>query len=262
MDLSLKGKVALVTGGGRHIGRQIALTLAQEGAKVVVNDYFADRASAVAAEIREMGGEAIGLPADVRSQDAVNAMVSQALEKFGKIDVLVNNAGMIPESVGQMAGPPFADSDKTLWDNTIEVNLYGVLNCTRAVLPGMIKQHYGKVVSMISDAGRSGEARLSTYAAAKAGIVGFTKSMAKEVGRHAINFNCVSLGATPQPGTITEVPDGKLDVFLRQYPLGPGLGRLGQPSDAANAVAFFASDASAWVTGQVLSVSGGFSMVD
>jgi len=266
MDLGLKDKVALVTGAGRHIGRQIAITLSQEGAKVVVNDYFADRAKAVADEIKTMGGEAMGIKADIREEAEVAAMVKEASDKFGEIDILVNNAGVLPEvlmrEMGEGLGGTFAESDRKVWDGTMEVNLYGVLNCTKAVINQMIERKYGKIVNIISDAGRVGEPRLATYSAAKAGIVGFTKALAKEVGRYRVNVNCVGVGATPQKGTITEIPEEKLQAWFRMYPLARGWERLGLPLDIANAVAFFASDASVWVTGQVLSVNGGYSMVD
>lgn len=269
MDLGLKDKVALVSGAGRHIGRQIAVTLSQEGAKVVVNDYFADRAKAVADEIKAMGGEAIGIKADVREEAEVAAVVKETLDKFGEVDILVNNAGVLPETLmqqmmeeGANIGGTFAESDRKVWDGTMEVNLYGVLNCTKAVINQMIERKYGKIVNIISDAGRVGEPRLATYSAAKAGIVGFTKALAKEVGRYRVNVNCVGVGATPQKGTITEIPEEKLQAWFRMYPLARGWERLGLPSDIANVVAFFASDASVWVTGQVLSVNGGYSMVD
>ena len=262
MDFGLKDKVVLVTGAGRHIGRQIALTLAQEGAKVVVNDYFSERAKAVADEIKEMGREAIEIRADVRDEAEVAAMVKEVLDKFGRIHILVNNAGVLPEVVGESGGYTFAESNRKLWDDTIGVNLYGVLNCTKAVINHMIEQKYGKIVNIISDAGRVGEPRLVPYSAAKASLIGFSKALAKEVGRHRVNVNCVAVGATPQKGTLTEIPEEKLQAWFRVYPLAQGWQRLGLPSDIANAVAFFASDVSVWVTGQVLSVSGGYSMVD
>lgn len=252
----------MVTGAGRHIGRQIALTLAQEGAKVVVNDYFPDRAEAVADEIKAMGGEAIGIKADVREAAEVTAMVKEALDKFGRLDILANNAGVLPEVVGESGGYTFAESNRKLWDDTIGVNLYGVLNCTKAVINHMIEQKYGKIVNIISDAGRVGEPRLVPYSAAKASLIGFSKALAKEVGRYRVNVNCVAVGATPQKGTMTEIPEAKLQDWFRVYPMARGWERLGLPSDIAKAVAFFASDASVWVTGQVLSVSGGYSMVD
>lgn len=266
MDLLLKDKVALVTGAGRHIGREIALTLSREGAKLVVNDYFADRAKAVADEITAAGREAIGVQADVRNEADVAAMCKKAADKFGGIDILINNAGVLPEvlltEMIEGLGATFAATDRKIWDGNLDVNLYGVMNCTRAVINPMIQQKYGKIVNIISDAGRVGEPRLTAYSAAKAGIVGFSKALAKEVGRYRINVNCVSVGATPQKGTITEIADEKLKDWFRMYPLARGWERLGIPSDIANAVAFFASDVSTWVTGQVLSVSGGYSMVD
>ena len=262
MDLELKDKIALVTGAGRHIGRQIAFILAQEGAKVVVNDYFPDRAEAVADEIKAMGGETIGIKADVREAAEVTAMAKEALDKFGRLDILANNAGVLPEVVGESGGYTFAESNRKLWDDTIGVNLYGVLNCTKAVINHMIEQKYGKIVNIISDAGRVGEPRLVPYSAAKASLIGFSKALAKEVGRYRVNVNCVAVEATPQKGTMTEIPEAKLQDWFRVYPMARGWERLGLPSDIAKAVAFFASDASVWVTGQVLSVSGGYSMVD
>jgi NAD(P)-dependent dehydrogenase (short-subunit alcohol dehydrogenase family) len=259
--LNLEGKTAIVTGAGRHIGRQIAMTLANEGARVVVNDYFAERAKSVADEIHARGREAIGIQGDVRNEDQVNMIAKEAFERFGRVDILVNNAGLLPEQLTDQSPKAFAQSDRKGWDDLIGVNLYGVLNCTRAVIRQMIAQKYGKIINVISDAGRVGEPGLSLYSAAKAGIVGFSKSLAKEIGQFSININCVSLGSTPQEGTITQVPEKILPVLLRMHPLAQGLQRLGLPSDAANAVAFFASDASSWITGQVLSVSGGYTMV-
>ncbi len=266
MDLLLKDKVTLVTGAGRHIGREIALTLSREGAKLVVNDYFAERAKSVVDDIAALGHEAIGIQADVRKESEVAAMVKKAVDHFGRVDILVNNAGVLPEvllsEMIEGLGATFASTDRKHWDGTIDVNLFGVLNCTRAVINNMIQQKYGKIVNIISDAGRVGEPRLTTYSAAKAGIVGFSKALAKEVARYRVNVNCVSVGATPQKGTITEIADEKLKDWFRMYPLARGWERLGVPSDIANAVAFFASDISTWVTGQVLSVNGGYSMVD
>lgn len=274
MDLGLSGRVAIVTGAGRHIGRQIALTLAQEGAKVAVDDYFADRAEAVAQEIRAAGGESIGIKADVVNMDEVNVMVKTVLDRFGRVDILVNNAGVPPPMPGEdeaavAAGVTtfFAETDRGMWDSFINLNLYGVLNCSRATIQYMIEQKYGKIVSIISEAGRVGEPRMTAYSAAKAGVVGFTKSLAKEVARYCINVNCVAVGATPQEallrlmGVSSEQAQERVQAMMRVYPLSRGLGRLGLPSDIANAVAFLASDAAAWCTGQVLSVSGGFSMV-
>ena len=274
MDLGLQGRVAIVTGAGRHIGRQIALTLAQEGAKVAIDDYFADRAEAVAEEIRAAGGESIGIKADVVNMNEVNEMVKTVLDRFGRVDILVNNAGVpapLPGEDEAAAGAGvttfFAETSKEMWDRFINVNLYGVLNCSRATIQHMIDQKFGKVVSIISEAGRVGEPRMTAYAAAKAGIVGFSKSLAREVGRFCINVNCVAVGATPQEalwrqmGVSSEEAQERIQAMMRVYPLARGMERLGLPSDIANAVAFLASDAAPWITGQVLSVSGGFTMV-
>jgi NAD(P)-dependent dehydrogenase (short-subunit alcohol dehydrogenase family) len=268
LDLNLSGKVAIVTGAGRHIGRQIAITLADEGARVVVNDYFEDRAEAVAEEIRENGGQAIGHRADVTRQDEVNAMVERAVAELGGIHILVNNAGIMPvEAVGEPTGQFFRDTVCSDWDMNVNVNLYGVMNCSRAVIGPMCDQNYGKIVSMMSDAGRMGEAGFVAYSAAKAGIGGFTKALAKEVGRFSVNVNCISIGATPGPsieewlGKTPEEREQKIQSLIKLYPMGKGLQRLGLPSDVANAVAFMASDVSEWITGQILSVTGGYSMV-
>jgi 2-hydroxycyclohexanecarboxyl-CoA dehydrogenase len=262
MDLQLKGKVAIITGGGRHIGRQIALVLAQEGARVTVGDYMEDRANQVVEEIINGGGNAIGVRADVRNMEDVEAMSKIVLSKFGRIDILVNNAATLPPGVGEESrGAPFIQTTKANWDDDIGVCLYGVLNCCKAVLEHMINQRSGKIVNIVSDAGRIGEPGIATYSAAKAGIVGFSKALAKEVGRYCINVNCVAPGATPQAGTRTEVPTDKLENWLRLYPIGSGLGRLGLTSDIANTVVFLCSDASVFITGQVISVSGGYSMV-
>ncbi len=267
MDLGLKGKVAIVTGAGRHIGRQIALTLAQEGARVVVNDYYEERAKEVAEEIEAAGGEAMGVRADVTNAEEVNELVKKVIDKYGRVDILVNNAGIMPMEAGaQPTGLlTFAEMDRKAWDDSFDVCMYGAMNCTREVIEGMINQKYGKILNILSDAGRVGEPRMTAYSAAKAGIGGFTKALAKEVGRYCINVNCVSLGATPSPSTEALIPteqrEERMKATLRVYPMGRGLERLGEPSDAANAVAFLVSDAAAWITGQILSVSGGYSMM-
>jgi len=277
MDLGLKGKVAIVTGAGRGIGRQIALTLAGERAKVAVSDFYEDRAKAVADEIKVAGGEATGVKADVTNLEEVTAMVKKVVEKWGRIDILCNNAGNAgileirdPAAAARVGGL-FIEMDRPAWDQWLGVNLYGNLNCVKAVIPHMINQKYGKIVNTISDAGRVGEPRQTVYSAAKAGIVGFTKALAKEVGRYCINVNCVSPGATYTEATLGRFEDRdkmsperkeREEAVMRVYPLARGHQRLGTPADIANAVVFLASDRAEWITGQVLSVSGGYSMVD
>ena len=274
MDLGLKDRVAIVTGAGRGIGRQIALTLAGEGAKVAVNDFYEDRAKAMADEIKAAGGQAIGVQADITSFEEVTAMVQKVVDEWGRIDILCNNAGNVgivelrdPAAAAGVAGL-FVEMDQKRWAQWVNVNFYGVLNCARAVLDHMINQKYGKIVNTISDAGRVGEPRQSVYSGAKAGVVGFTKALAKEVGRHCINVNCVAPGATYTEATLGRFEDRTEEIkereqaLYRVYPLARGHQRLGLPADIANVVTFLASDRAEWITGQVLSVSGGYSTVD
>lgn len=263
MDLGIKDRVAVVTGAGRGIGRQICLTLGQEGAKVAVNDVFQERADAVAEEIRRAGGQALGVVADVTNLEAVTAMVSRIADEWGAVDILVNNAGL-PVSEGSQdaaAGPFFSRSDRAQWDRTMGLITYGALNCSRAVIEGMSERCWGRIISIISDAGRVGEPRLVAYSLAKAGVVGFSKALAKEMGRYCVTVNCVSPGTTETDATAEWIQE-QGERIMRQYPLAKGLNRLGQPADIADAVAFLASQRAEWITGQVLSVNGGYSMAD
>jgi len=269
MDLELEGKVALITGAGQGVGREIAKVLAAEGAKVAVNDLFQEKADKVAKEIKEKGGTASAVVADVTNVDQVKAMVAKIAAELGPVNILVNNAG-VPWEVrtGQIKRTLFAESEYIAWKKQIDLNMYGCLNCTHSVLPAMIERKEGKIISIISEAGRIGEINLAVYSGAKAGILGFTKALAREVGRYAINVNCIALGATAHEGTkpvldpeATPETDPNLAKILKVYPVGKGLGRIGRPSDAAYAVAFMASPKACFITGQCLSVSGGFSMV-
>jgi NAD(P)-dependent dehydrogenase (short-subunit alcohol dehydrogenase family) len=263
MDLEIKDRVAVVTGAGRGIGRQICLTLSQEGAKVAVNDVFQERADAVAEEIRRAGGQALGVVADVTNLEAVTAMVSRIADEWGAVDILVNNAGL-PVSEGSQdtaAGPFFSRSDRAQWDRTMGLITYGALNCSRAVVEGMSERCWGRIISIISDAGRVGEPRLVAYSLAKAGVVGFSKALAKEMGRYCVTVNCVSPATTETDATAEWIQE-QGERIMRQYPLAKGLNRLGQPADIADAVAFLASQRAKWITGQVLSVNGGYSMPD
>lgn len=265
MDLGIKDRVALVTGAGRGIGKQICLTLAEEGAKVAVNDVFLERADAVAEEIKGAGGQAMGVAADVTDQEAVAAMVQRISGEWGSVDILVNNAG-IPvitgsEDASVAGGQLFSQSDRAQWDRTMGLITYGLLNCSRAVIEGMSERRWGRIISIISDAGRVGEPRLAAYSLAKAGVVGFSKALAKEVGRYCLTVNCVSPATTETDATAAWI-QAQGEQIMRQYPLAKGLGRLGQPADIANAVAFLASQRAEWISGQVLSVNGGYSMAD
>lgn len=264
MDLGISGRVALVTGAGRGIGLEICKALAAEGARVAVNDLFKDRVNEGAKEITDAGGDAVGVVGDVTDMESVVAMVRRAVERFGSVDILVNNAG-IPAVTARDAVPStggfFASSDMAQWDRTMGLITYGVLNCSRAVIEGMSERRWGRIVNIISDAGRVGEPRLVAYSMAKAGVVGFSKALAKEVGRFCVTVNCVS-PATTETDATAEWIRAQGEQIMRGYPLAKGLNRLGKPSDIANAVAFLASERAEWITGQVLSVNGGYSMAD
>ncbi len=251
MQIDLTGETALVTGAGRGMGRATAESLAESGADVVLNDVVEERIDEVAADIDDAdGGDALAVPADVTDYDAVGGMVEAAEAEFGGIDVLVNNAGAWVTEF-------FTDSEPEQWRQDIDLNLYGVLNCTRHVLPGMAERGGGSVVSIVSDAGRVGEPRLGSYSAAKAGVVGFTKAVAKESGRYDVRLNCVAMGTTETPLTEDMLAEGRRETVLEQY----ALNRLGRPEDAAKMVTFLASDAASWITGQTFPVNGGYSMV-
>ncbi|HEY2735315.1 MAG TPA: SDR family NAD(P)-dependent oxidoreductase, partial [Polyangiales bacterium] len=200
MDLQLKDKVAIVTGGGRGVGRGVCLRLAEEGAKVIVNDFHEHRAEKVAGEIRDRGGNALAVRADITNLAEVRAMVAKAVETWGAVDVLVNNAGIPtrdPSAEADAGGgwQDFATTNPESWSRVIDLNVYGTMNCTHSVLPGMIERRSGKIVSVMSEAGRVGEAKLAAYSGAKAAILGFSKAIARELGKHSINVNVVALGA-------------------------------------------------------------------
>lgn len=268
MDLELKDKVALVTGAGRGVGRGICLRLAKEGARVVVNDFHERRADRVVAEIREAGGQAIAAAADITDLGQVRAMVDKATEAFAAPDILVNNAGIPARAEGEQQAASgwvnFAESDPDGWRKIVDLNIYGTMNCTHAVIGGMVERRGGKIISVMSEAGRVGEARLAPYSGAKAAILGFSKAVAREVGKHSINVNVVALGAVDAKGAdyedLDETAQARLDKLFRAYPIGRGLKRLSRPDDVADAIAFLASDRAQYITGQVLGLSGGFAM--
>nr|WP_272914226.1 SDR family oxidoreductase [Bacillus dakarensis] len=249
-----------MTGAGQGVGRQIALHFAANHAKgVVVNDYHLERAEAVAKEINQQGGNAIPIQADVTDYTSVEKMIQASIDYFGKsVDILVNNAGNAganPDSV-QM-GVPFWESDPKTWDGWIGVNLMGVLNCSRAAIPEMIQQgNGGRIITVISDAGRVGEPHLPVYSAAKAGASGLMRALAKSLGRYNITANSVAIAATMTPRLEGRMDDEeRMRKVLKNYVIR----RLGQPSDVANMVLFLASEASGWMTGQTYPVNGGYS---
>ena len=257
--LDLGGRVALVTGAGQGVGRQIALHLggAHNSGGVVVNDYVRERAEAVAAEIRAAGGKAIGAQADVSDLGSVKAMVEKGRAELGPIGVLVNNAGNAGATPSPELRKPFWETGPDVWQSFIGVNFYGVMNCTAAVIPGMIERNApGRIITIISDAGRWGDANMEIYAASKAGAAGFMRSVARTLGRNQITANSVAIALTDTPAverTLQGDPE-RLKRQMERYIIR----RPGQPQDIANMVLFLASDASPWITGQVYPVNGGF----
>ncbi|MBN1380779.1 MAG: SDR family oxidoreductase [Deltaproteobacteria bacterium] len=267
MDLGFKDKVAIVTGSGAGIGRMIALILAEEGAHVVINDIDQVAAERVVNEVQAKGVKSLGFVGNVADQAFANEMVNGTLKEFGRVDILINNAG---RGVNWEAGKkprPFVEQDKDEWDYPVDLCLYGTMNCTRAVLPGMIERKYGKIVNCISDAGRIGEPFMSGYSAAKGGIIAWQKAIAKEVGRYNININGVSFGATlteriskTREASKAADPEAfakRQEAQLKIYPLR----RFAEVEDSARPVVFMASEWARHITGQTLSASGGFSMV-
>jgi 3-oxoacyl-[acyl-carrier protein] reductase len=250
MELGLKGKIALVTGAGSQIGfgKAIALALAREGCDVIVNDINIDDAKKTAAEVESLGRRSLAIKADVTSGTDWDSMVKKVLEKFGRIDILVNNAG------GCTPPKPFLQMTDADWDFDVNVNLRSTRNGTKTVLPHMIKQKSGKIVNITSGAGIHGGMFTSGYAAAKAGIIGFSMGVAKEAAPEGININCVSPGVA-NTGFARNAPPGLIENFPKTLPIR----RLTTPQDIANAVAFLVSDAASDIVGQVLVVSGGVS---
>jgi NAD(P)-dependent dehydrogenase (short-subunit alcohol dehydrogenase family) len=270
MDLGLAGQVVLVTGAGLGIGRRIALSFAEEGAVVVVNDLFDNRAKAVVSNIEAAGGQAMPLVADVTSEEAVEAGVAEVLRRYGRLDVLVNNAGVPPPQPGEAIGAVFVETGPDEWHRRMDVITYGVLNSCRAAAKAMIAgERGGRIVSVVSDAGIVGEPGAGAYSYAKAGVIGFSKTLAKELARYRITVNCVSPGATMVEdgqsdrrgrSVDPERQKGFFEKALKAYPLGRAHGRVGIPSDVADPVVFLASARAVWITGQVLRASGGFSI--
>ncbi len=256
--LDLKGRIGLVTGAGQGVGRQIALHFAGNGAGgVVVNAVHLEKAEAVAKEVEGLGCRALPIAADVTDFEAVRGMVGRATDELGPIDILVNNAGNMGAAPERVEPGPFWEASRDSWDAAIGVNLYGVIHCTSAVIPGMIERKRGRLITIVSDAGRVGESGMEMYSAAKAGAAGFMRAVAKTLGRHLITANCVALAAmrTPTSRGTTE-DEERAKQMLRSYTIR----RFGEPDDAANMVLFLASDASSWITGQTYPVNGGFSV--
>ena len=263
MDLNLAGKAVIVTGGGSNIGRAIVLAFAMEKSNVVIADIDEAQGQKVAKEAAALGGKAVAIKTDVTRYDSVTAMVKKTIDEFGKIDVLVNNVGWTLDRL-------FIEKPRAEWEKEVDINFWGVVNCIRAVLDNMIERKYGKIISIGSDAGRVGEYREAVYAACKGGVIAMSKSLARELGRYGININVVCPGVTvPQnpehTGDLSMWKGQMAQVFTieaqekaaKAYPLR----RLGKPEDIANLVLFLASDAASFITGQTVSVSGGYIMM-
>ena len=247
--MSLQGKCALVTGGSRGIGRAVCLELARQGARVAVN--YAGNAAAAEETVKacqDLGAEAFAIQADVADAAACDAMVKEVLARFGRVDILVNNAGVTRD--GLML--TMKESD---WDTVLDTNLKGAFQCMKAVYRPMMKQKYGRVVNLSSIVGVRGNAGQANYAASKAGLIGLTKSLAKELAARNVTVNAVAPGFIDTDMTAA-LPEKAREAMLASIPMG----RLGQAEDVARAVAFFAGDESAYVTGQVLCVDGGMAV--
>ncbi len=252
--MKLRGKTALVTGGGRGIGRAIALGLAEEGAEVAVVDILGDNAESVRREIEAFGAKGLALEADLTRRAEVTRAVEDTVAQWGQIDVLVNNAGWDRLE-------PFLESEEETWDRIIAINFKAVLYVCKAVLPHMVERGGGKVVNIASDAGRVGSMGEAVYAGTKGAIIAFSKTLAREMARHRITVNVVCPGLTETPllqGIRQQSPKTErvIEAVTRAIPLG----RVGQPEDVAGAVVYLASPAADYVTGQTLSVSGGLTM--
>ncbi len=248
-EAMLQERVAIVTGGSRGIGRQTALSLASAGADVVVN-YAGNRTAAeeVAGMIQSLGRKALTIRADVSSADEVNEMVKQTLDTFGKIDILVNNAGITRDNL-------LMRMKEEEWDEVINTNLKGVFNCIKAVTRPMMKQRSGRIINVASVVAVLGNPGQANYVAAKAGVIGMTKSVARELASRGITVNAVAPGFIDTDMT-KELQENAKEQLMAQIPLG----RLGKPEDVAGVITFLASDAASYITGQTIHVDGGMYM--
>lgn len=247
-------RTIIVTGGGGGIGGAVCAAFAAEGAKVAVLDRAPEAANATADRLRDAGGSALAVACDITERSDVDAAVGRVIDELGPVDVLVNNAGWD-------LFVPFLETEPDDWSRLIDINLVGALHMHHAVLPGMVERGGGRVVNVASDAARVGSSGEAVYAACKAGVVALTKTLAREHSRHGITFNVVCPGPTDTAllTTVTETasnPEKLREAFRRAIPMG----RLGQPGDLPGAILFFAGDEAAFITGQVLSVSGGLTM--
>lgn len=249
--MRVQDKVAIVTGAGRGIGAATAMRLAEEGAKVVVNDISVEHAEASAAAIRKAGFDAVAHPCDITDREAVKALVQRAVDEYGRLDILVNNAGVIRDNLIHK----MSEDD---WDTVMNVHLKGAFHCTQEAQKHMVAQKYGKIVNFSSTSALGNRGQLN-YATAKAGLQGFTKTLAIELGKYNINVNAVAPGFIETD--MTRATAERMGVDFEQFRVYGAqqslLGRIGQPIDIANAVLFLVSDEASFITGQVLYVRGG-----
>jgi 3-oxoacyl-[acyl-carrier protein] reductase len=245
--VDLKGKVAVVTGAGHGIGREIALSLARNGADVVVTD-ISDVISEVSKQIESLGSKAMSIKFDVSEYEQAKDFEKKVFEKFERIDILVNNAGIYPQKA-------FLDMTRADWDKVLHVNLRGVFHCTKSVIPKMIERRYGKIVNISSIAGTLvGFRDLAHYSASKAAVVGFTRSLALEVAQYNININAIAPGPIDVRDVVTD--NKEYEQVIRAIPTG----RMGVPRDIANLVVFLVSDESSFITGQCIVADGGYTL--
>lgn len=244
----IEDQVAIVTGGAQGIGKAVAFTLAEAGASIVVGDLNEEVARKTAQDIEEKGRRAIAVKVDVGDADSVDSMIERTLDSFSRIDILINNAGITRDSLLIRMG-------EEQWDTVMKVNLKGVFNCTRAAAKVMIKQRSGRIVNISSIVGLIGNPGQSNYAAAKAGIIGLTKSVARELAPRGITVNAVAPGFIETDMT-SDLPEKAKEAFLSAIPLG----RAGSPEDVARVVSFLVSDDATYMTGQTLHVDGGMVM--
>ena len=246
--MELAGKVALVTGAAQGIGRAIALLLAKQGADLVISDINLEKAQETAREIEEMGRRALAIKVNVADLSEVEGMVETILQQFGRIDILVNNAGITRDRL-------ILRMTEEDWDAVLDVNLKGTFNCTKAVIRHMAKQKSGKIVSIASVSGEMGNPGQANYAASKAGVIGFTKTIAREFAARGINVNAIAPGFI-QTAMTDAIPEKSRETLMQMIPME----RLGTPEDVAQAVLFLVSESSSYITGQVLNVNGGIYM--
>jgi 2-hydroxycyclohexanecarboxyl-CoA dehydrogenase len=264
MDLGYKGKAVIVTGGSSNINRANVLAFAREGANVICADIDDKQGPKVVAEANALGGgKAIYVRTDVTSPESINLLMNEAMKEFGKVDVMINGVGWMDSPWGL-----FMEQKRETWQKMVNLNLWSVLYGTRAALEVMIPRKYGKIINIGSEAGRIGEFRQVVYSACKGGVIGFTKAVAKEVGRYSINVNCICpAGVIPekkehvselsmtQGVTQDTMPEEMKKMQLKMYPIG----RVAVPQDVANTVLYVCSDAASFIHGQTISVNGGYS---